>query len=277
MSRSSLSNLVFDRLCGHVHEHMGIMLSEKKRTMLEGRMSRRLGSLDLPDMNAYGTAVLNRTLPEGELQHFYDLVTTNKTDFFRESDHFDFLRDRVLPEFLLEKRKPGRFKLWSAGSSSGMEAYTAGMFLCDFERKHPRFDFKILGTDICSKMLKTAERAVYSHREIEPVPEEMRHRYVLRGQGAHKGNFKIGPEITSRTLFTHLNFVEEPYPIRSRFHVIFHRNVLIYFDRPTQERVVNNLLRLLEPGGYLFLGHSESINNMDLPVETLAPTTFRKL
>ncbi|MGB0370050.1 MAG: CheR family methyltransferase [Opitutales bacterium] len=276
-TKTPLSELVFKKLTQHIHEHMGIMLTDKKRSMLESRMGRRLHNLQLKDLNTYGNGVLNRSLPASEMSLFYDLVTTNKTDFYREPVHFDFLIKDVVSKYVRSSQASKRFKIWSAGCSEGMEAYTIGMLLSDVCKKHPHFDYRILGTDICNAALKRSRNAIYNKREIEPIPEKTRQKYLLRGKDKNEGIYKIDPAITRRCSFQTLNFMEAPYPIKSKFHVIFHRNVLIYFDKPTQEHVVRNLVDHLLPDGILFIGHAESISGFNLPLKALGPTTFQKI
>ena len=253
----------------------GIKMPDIKKHMLESRLRKRLRSLEIHSFREYYDFL---TSPEGrrvEMVPMIDAVTTNKTDFFREPAHFAYLTKNVLPE-LLRTMEGARVRIWSAGCSSGEEPYTLAMVLSDYARDRERFTFSILATDICTSVLETAHRGIYEEDKIAPVPHELRKRYLLRSKDRSRGIIRMAPEIRSLITFRRLNFLDEGYSIRDKMQIIFCRNVLIYFDRPTQEKVINNFCSHLQPGGHLFLGHSETINGLDVPLAQVNSTVYRK-
>jgi chemotaxis protein methyltransferase CheR len=264
-----------------VTDTLGIKMNASKLPMLQGRLQRRLRDLGLESLEGYREFLFERDGGAAELQHFIDAVTTNKTDFFREPQHFDILVQKVLPELAprgLDGR-PGswRCKVWSAPCSSGEEAYTLAMVLAEHASRTPGFDYAVLGTDISSRMLGHAERAVYDVDRIEPVPAALRARYLLRARDRSLARVRICPELRRKVTFGSLNFMDREYRVRDTFDVIFCRNVLIYFDKPTQEAVVLRLARHLRPDGYLFLGHSESLTGIEAPFEPCGVAVYRHL
>jgi len=205
-----------------------------------------------------------------------DAVTTNKTDFFREQKHFDYLNEVVLPE-VMNKLKSAiirSFHVWSAGCSTGEEPYTLAMLLNEFAENNPTFRFSILATDISTKALESAQLGMYQEEKIAPVPMVLRHKYLLRGRD--KPVVRIVPALRSSVHFMHLNFMNKEYDLAEMMGVIFCRNVIIYFDRPTQESILQRICRYLSPGGYLFMGHSETLNGLDLPLEQVSASIYRR-
>tara|TARA_B100000614_G_scaffold253278_1_gene267022 strand:- start:947 stop:1807 length:861 start_codon:yes stop_codon:yes gene_type:complete len=276
MSSATLNDGQFNRLSRFIEGEVGIKMPPGKRIMLESRLQKRLRALALTSFDDYLQHVFDH---EGdEIIHMIDVVTTNKTDFFREADHFGFLEDHVLPEFLTREQgsRTGVFKAWSAASSTGEEAYTMGIVMAEFRRNNPRFDFRILGTDISTAVLATARTAVYPVHRIDPVAPELRKRYFLRSRDRGSELVRVKPELRQRATFHRMNLMAPHFPIRDRFHAIFCRNVIIYFERPRQAELLRKLYQYLLPGGYLFLGHSETLAGMDLPVESVAPTVYRR-
>jgi chemotaxis protein methyltransferase CheR len=210
--------------------------------------------------------------------HLIDVVTTNKTEFFREPDHFKFLADIALPR-LLSERKTGSntlVKAWSTASSIGAEPYTLAMVMDDVGRRLGGFRMSILATDISTRVLETAAAAIYPEAMIAPVPLDMRKRYLLRGRNASHGLVRVVTEIRRLVQFGRLNLMDADYPVDQDMDLIFCRNMLIYFDKPTQQMVVTRLCDHLRPGGFLFLGHSESLAGFGLPLSPIAPTVFRR-
>jgi chemotaxis protein methyltransferase CheR len=274
----SMSDVDFRRLSEFIHAHCGIKMPAGKRTMLEGRLRKRLHSLGMDCFSKYCDYLLSPGGMATERIHMIDVVTTNKTDFFREPAHFDYLTQMVLPE-LAARGFGNRNKLnaWSAGCSSGEEAYTLAMVLNEFAEHTPNLNFSILATDISTKVLDKARRAVYEHDRISPVPMFMRKKYLLRSKNKEYDLVRIVPELRSTIRFQRLNFMEDEFGISEKMALIFCRNVLIYFDKPTQEHVLSRLCRHLVPGGYLFTGHSETLQGMDLPLINVATTVYRRL
>jgi len=270
----------FRRLSEVISSRCGIKLSPAKKIMLEGRLRKRLRSLGMDCFEEYCKYLFCQGGLNDECIHMVDVVTTNKTDFFRESQHFHFLLEKALPELTRNLGWGSRndsLKIWSAGCSTGEEPYTLAMFLSEFANACPDFYFSILATDISTRVLEKARRAVYEHETIEPVPLPWRKKYLLRGKDKNKGLVRIVPELRGLVKFRRLNLMEDNYGLREPQAVIFCRNVLIYFERPTQLAVLQRLCRYLLPGGYLFIGHSETLHGLDLPLAPSAPTIYRKI
>jgi chemotaxis protein methyltransferase CheR len=211
-----------------------------------------------------------------EIIHMLDVVSTNKTDFFREPIHFDFLSQEVLPQFILDKNYR-TLKVWSAGCSSGEEPYTIAIVLADFAEKNPGFDYSIVGTDISTQILQKAADAVYNEDRVQIIPIETKKKYFLRSKDRVNPTVKVESSLRRKVRFGRLNFMDSYYDVPEMFDAIFCRNVLIYFDRETQEKVIQKLCAKLKPNGYFFLGHSESIMNMDVPLKQVKPTIFRRI
>ena len=205
-----------------------------------------------------------------------DVVSTNKTDFFREPIHFEFLKSVALGN--LTKSTTSPLKIWSAGCSSGEEPYTIAMVINEFLGSGSTKDFSILGTDISTSILKKAVNAIYTEERVSGIPLELKKQYFLRSKDSDKQLVRIVPKVRSKVKFQRLNFMDPDYPsVPMDFDIVFCRNVLIYFDKPTQERVINRLCAHLKPGGYFFLGHSESIMDMKVPLKQIKPTIYQKV
>ena len=272
--QSGMADPDFRRLSAFILRETGIKLSPTKKSMLEGRLQRRLKALEMSSFRAYCDFLFS---PGGypERVPMIDLVTTNKTDFFREPAHFAFLQSRVLAE-LTRGAGSGPLKCWSAGCSSGEEPYTLAIVLSEYAEQHPLPPYSILATDLCTEVLATAARAVYPEGRAADIPLPLRQKYLLRSKNRADQSVRMAPAIRQKVQFSRLNFMQDSYDVPSDFSIIFCRNVLIYFDKATQEAVINKLCRHLCRGGYLFLGHSESITDMDVPLEQIRPTVFRK-
>jgi chemotaxis protein methyltransferase CheR len=206
-----------------------------------------------------------------------DVVTTNKTDFFREPNHFHYLVKQVLPEFMNSGNIHNKnLKVWSAGCSTGEEPYTIAMVLKDFGMRNPGFDFSILATDLSFHVLKEARLGIYNENDVNPVSLDMKKKYLLKSKKRDERLVRIVPALRSRVEFRQLNFMDEDYGIRMSRDIIFCRNVIIYFSRSTQEIVLNRICRYLKTGGYLFLGHSETLNGLNVPLVQVAPNIYKK-
>jgi chemotaxis protein methyltransferase CheR len=269
----------FSRLASFIHAELGIKMPDVKRSMLQGRLQKRMRHLGLGSYEEYVQYVFT---PEGvrqELPQLINSVTTNKTDFFREPKHYDVLVRQVLPR-VVDLNSAGlkrKLKVWSAACSTGEEPYTLAMVLREFEETCPGFHFSILATDISTKVLEKAIAGIYGEEKIEPVPQPLRKKYLLRGKDGKRGLVRIVPELRSLVRFQRLNLMEKDYGLREAMDVIFCRNVIIYFDRPTQEKVLGRLVAHLRPGGYLFMGHSETLNGFNMPLAPIALTVYRKI
>jgi chemotaxis protein methyltransferase CheR len=262
------------RLAATITTELGIKMPDGKLTMLHGRMQRRLNQLGLMSLAEYEERLRNPAYAEAERTALYDLATTNKTDFFREPQHFTFLTQRALPS-MSTRGDRWTCRVWCAGCSTGQEVYTLGMVLDDYARSHPGFNFEIVATDISTRALREAAAATYPAALAEPVPPALRQRYMLRGKDARHGQVRIVPELRARVQFHRLNFMDDHYPL-GEFHVVFFRNVMIYFDRPTQKRVLERQSRMLLPGGYLFIGHTESVAGLGIPLVTESSSVLRR-
>jgi chemotaxis protein methyltransferase CheR len=267
----------FHKLSSFIFSGFGIKMPPEKKTMLQCRLQKRLRVLDIPTFKDYIDFVFSKEGQEQEVIHMIDVVSTNKTDFFREPDHFDYLRDFVLPEFVNNQNNQKLLQVWSAGCSSGEEPYTLSIVLNEFFENYPGYDYSILGTDISTQILKQASEAIYKEEKVDVVPLAIKKKYMLRSKDRDKPTVRIVPELRKKVSFSRLNFMDDHYSVTDCFDVIFCRNVLIYFNRETQERVINKLCGKLKNKGYLFLGHSESITNMNVPLDRLKPTVFRRI
>jgi chemotaxis protein methyltransferase CheR len=264
-----LSPESFARFARFITGELGIKMPETKITMVQSRLLRRVRELGFDSVERYSEYFFQSAEGAEERTHLINAITTNKTDFFREPLHFDYLVETVLP-----RHRGGRFKVWSAGCSSGEEPYTLAMVLSQYARQNREFDFSILGTDVSTRVLEKAQAAIYDEALVAPVPMAWRRQYLLRGKS--NGLVRVVPDLRRKVSFHWLNFMDADYPIRDVFDAVFFRNVMIYFDRATQEAVINKLCRHLAPGGYLFVGHSESLTGMDIPVVPVYGATFRK-
>ena len=276
--RAGMSKELFSRLSEFIYQESGIKMPLTKKTMLEARLQKRLRSMGLGSYDEYCSYLFS---PEGianELVHMIDVVTTNKTEFFRESPHFEYLVEHVLPDLVQVQgsgiKRP--FMAWSAACSSGEEPYTLAMVLDQFSRRVPGFTFQVLGTDISTRMLETARCGIYDEDRATQIPVELRHRYLMRSRDRSRGLVRIVPELRALVKFRRLNFMAEDFGMREKMDVVFCRNVLIYFDRSTQETVINRICGHVRPGGYLFTGHSETINGMKVPLRPVANTVSRR-
>jgi chemotaxis protein methyltransferase CheR len=271
-----LSARDFARLSHLIHSQAGICLGPEKKTMVEVRLKRRLRALNMPSYREYCQFVFRHGGIGNELVHLIDVITTNKTDFFREAGHFDYLAQRALPELAAQIAGARPLLFWSAGCSSGEEPYTLAIVLSEYAEKHPGFRFSILATDISTLVLEKARLGIYSEECVSPIPVPLRRKYLLRSRTGTSGRVRIAPELRRSIDFRRLNFIDADYQTTERADAIFCRNVLIYFDRPTQESILRKLTAHLSPGGFLFVGHSETLHDMDLPVVPVAPALYRK-
>jgi chemotaxis protein methyltransferase CheR len=258
----------FARLREFIYNECGITLVDSKKTMLEGRLQKRLRELRLKSFSQYCDYLFSSNGFEEELTDMINQVTTNKTDFFREPAHFEYLTQKALPELSRVKKS---FTVWSAGCSSGEEPYTLAMVLKEYG-----CHFTILATDISTKVLEKARLAVYDEERVGPIPPEFKRKYLLANKDRAKKLFRVVPELRERVKLKRLNFMDSDFGFHEPIDVIFCRNVVIYFDKPTQERLLNRFCRYLSPEGYIFMGHSETLLGMDVPLVPVAPTVYRR-
>jgi chemotaxis protein methyltransferase CheR len=277
---SSISGLIgmdsesFDRLSKYVTHEYGIKLPLAKKSMLESRLNKKVKSLGLPSYKEFLDFIFSDEGKKGELFHVIDLITTNKTDFFREAAHFHFLANEFLPAYTSELGR-NNLKIWSAGCSTGEEPYTIVMSMEEYKKKHPEITYSMLASDVSIRVIQTAFQGIYDTEKIEPVPLELKRTYFLRIKTDPK-LVRVKPQFRKKLQFKRINFMNAQFGlVKSDYDIIFCRNVLIYFDKPTQERVINKFCSHLKPGGLLFLGHSESIIGMSVPLKQIRPTVYR--
>jgi chemotaxis protein methyltransferase CheR len=267
----------FARFSALIYDSCGIKMPPHKKSMLETRLRKRIRALNMSSFDEYSHYLFSSDGMSDELVNLIDVVTTNKTDFFREAAHFDYLTGVALPNLLNSSgagiRKP--LRIWSAGCSTGEEAYTLAMVLSEFAATVPNFQFSILATDISTQVLEKARLGIYPVARTEIIPTPLKKKYLMRGTGEYRDSVRIVPELRSRVTFRHLNFMDKDFRITEPIDIIFFRNVMIYFDRQTQEKLLSRFGNILRPDRYLFLGHSETLNGLSLPFSQEAPSVYR--
>jgi chemotaxis protein methyltransferase CheR len=275
-----ISDELFLRVGEMITERYGIKMPLVKKVMFQARLQRRLHELDIHSFDEYAARLFNNDNDSAEFDLLADFISTNKTEFFREKEHFHFLNGDILPEYLKNNTfNPfSQPKIWSAGCSSGQEAYSIGIQLEEFMRVNGvRFDYSILATDISGKMLKIAREAVYPMTQVEGMPVELKHRYFLRSKEVKDPKVRVIKEIRKNVKVGYMNLIDGLYPFQLYFDVIFLRNTMIYFDSTVQLKVLIKVLDSLKTGGYLFIGHSESLINLHLPIKSIAPSVYIKI
>ena len=278
MLEDRLQDRHFKEIARLVESYSGITLAPVKRLMIEGRLRRRVRALGLDNLSDYGVEIFERGRFDEEFDHVINCVTTNKTDFFREPDHFAYLVNHGLPTLRrLHSGGAGRLKFWSAAASNGAEAYTLAMLLAE-PLGLDGDTFEILATDLNREVLDHGRRAIYPLAFAAPVPQALRARYLMASRDPHRKEVRVVPELRSRVCFDQLNLMDAAYPFDTDFDAIFCRNVLIYFSKPNQHAVIERLTSHLRPGGYLFLGHCESLAGNEHPNLRHADSTiFRRV
>jgi chemotaxis protein methyltransferase CheR len=268
MSQSAITDQEFALFQRLIYKIAGINLSDAKKVLLVGRLQKRLRHFELDSFSEYYRMLSTGKHPD-ELQTMVDLLTTNETYFFREPKHFDFLRDEVLPT----RRVGGPFRVWSAASSTGEEAYTLAMLLAEHL---PGAQWEIVGSDISTQVLEKARRGHYPLERNEGIPPAFLTKYCRKGVRSQAGTFLISSELRKRVSFHHVNLTLPVEADIGKFDVIFLRNVMIYFDMETKHKVVGNLLPRLHPGGYFIIGHSETLNGISDGLRQVRPTIYQK-
>lgn len=269
-----LTNKQFKLLSKFIQENYGIKMPQQKQIMLQSRLQKRLKALNIRTFDEYLEYIFNPSSGD-EIINMIDVVSTNKTEFYRENEHFEILRNEILPKLIIAK-KINKLDVWSAGSSNGQELYTLAIELNEFKENKQYFDYNILGTDISTKVLKEGALAIYPQDVINPIPLKIKKKYFLKSKNPEKKLVRVVPELRKKATFRRLNLVDDHYELNKTFDLIFCRNTLIYFERKIQEKVILNLLHHLKPHGYLFLGHSESLAGMKLPLNQYKPTIYTK-
>jgi chemotaxis protein methyltransferase CheR len=264
----------FGRLSTFVTHEYGIKLPFAKKSMLESRLNKRVKALGMSSYREFLDFIFSDEGKTTELFHVIDLITTNKTDFFREGAHFNFLANDFLPAYQAGTGR-NNLKIWSAGCSTGEEPYTIIMTMEEYKKKHSDVAYSLLASDVSIRVIQAAYQGIYDLEKIDSVPLELKRSYFLRSK-TNPNQVRVKPQFRKKTHFKRINFMDDHYGLmKADFDMIFCRNVLIYFDKATQERVINNFCGHLKPGGLLFLGHSESIIGMQLPLKQVRPTVYR--
>lgn len=271
MLETALNPAHFETISKLVYRVAGIRLQTGKENLVRTRLSRRIQVVGCSDFEEY-LDLLRDDRTGSEAAVMVDLLTTNKTSFFRESQHFDFLRDTVLPS-LLKRGRP--IRIWSAGCSTGEEPYTLAMLVREHLPDSIARDVRILATDISERVLTRARAGEYTDEVVQDVPSPLRGKYFEKQATAGRHGWRVGPQLQSLVRFARLNLME-PWPMQGLFDAILCRNVMIYFDRDTQEALVNRFWDLLEPSGHLFVGHSESFTALNHRFTYVQPALYRK-
>ncbi len=268
----------FQQFSSFIYDRVGIQLPQTKKTMLEARLQKRLKTLSLDTFEEYSRYVFSPEGQRAELVHLIDVVTTNKTDFFRESGHFEHLTEKAIPAIMQRRgdclTEPVR--IWSAGCSSGEEPYTLAMVLSEFASAHRDFRFSILASDISTRILETAKTAVYPEERTHCIAQNIKKKYFLRSKDRSHSLVRVCPELRSRVVFRRINFMDTDLGVAEKMDIIFCRNVIIYFDKATQQALMGKFHQQLRPGGYLFLGHSETMNGIDVDFTSVGSTVYQK-
>jgi chemotaxis protein methyltransferase CheR len=264
-----LKDRQFKKISRIVYDYSGINLKSGKESLVKARLAKRLRNKGMTSVEEY---IRHIESAEGanELVVMLDIMTTNKTSYFREVEHFKYMEKEILPRL-----KSNRMRFWSAACSSGEEPYSIAISLMENLRRIESKDVLILATDISSRMLEKVKGAVYSEENISDLPKAFLHKYFVKVQKNPSVFYKVKDNVRSIVRVAWLNLMEQ-WPMKGTFNVIFCRNVMIYFDRPTQEKLINRFYDYLEPGGYLFVGHSEGLSGVKHKFNYVKPATYRK-
>lgn len=255
-----------------IYRECGIKLTEMKKALMQARLMKRLRELNMRDYSEYRDYVIENY--SSEIVNLINCITTNKTDFFRESNHFDFMHNVVLPEF--EKLGKKSLRIWSAGCSTGEEPYTIAITLFEYFRDRRMPDIKILATDIDTQVIEKGRNGVYKADIIDVIEPEIAKRYFLKGKGDNEGFFRIKEFVRDIVYFRRLNLLDETFPMKRMFDIILCRNVIIYFDRESQKKLFANFYRHLHDDGYLFVGHSETLTGITDKFNFVKNTIYKK-
>ena len=274
MIMAELSYRDFKNFSKLVYEKCGINLHDGKIELVRARLAKRLREGNFKDFKIYYRFVA-KDENRNELVRMLDAISTNLTSFFREKKHFDFLKETVFPSYVAEKNKTHILRFWSAGCSSGEEPYSLAIWLLDYFNERLPFDVKILATDISSKALALAKRGVYTSKRLANMPILFPRKYFQRGYGSQEGYFRVKQSLRELIEFNRFNLMA-PFPFKKSFNVIFCRNVMIYFDKKTQQALIDKFYESLSHGGYLFVGHSESLTGIRHRFGYVMPSIYHK-
>ena len=262
----------YEYIIALIHQRCGIKLHDGKEQLIKARLGKRLRHYGMETLADY-CRFLRTGADEEEFTLVVNALTTNFTNFLREEDHFHFMVQKALPTILPKCQR--RFQVWSAASSTGEEPYTIAMYLAEHFPVAQQWDWRVTGSDISTRVLAAAQRAVYPEERVQTIPTEWLRKYFQKGLGKWAGQYRVKPELSERVTFLQLNLIES-YQHRRPFELIFCRNVMIYFDRPTQESLVNRLCQFLVPQGHLLIGHSESLTGLKVPLRCVRPSIYQR-
>ena len=254
-----------------IYDRAGIRLNDGKHELIKARLGKRMRFHGYTELTTYCDFLKNKA-DEAEMTEVVDCLTTNFTHFLREEDHLKFLTNQALPSLY---SKPGKFKVWCAACATGEEPYSIAFYLFEHYPPSAGWDWSILATDISTKALGKAKAAVYAAEKLEALPVLWRQAYFQKGQNNCDGYYKVKSQVSNRVIFKQINLLK-PYDFSEQFAVVFCRNVMIYFDRPTQEGLINQLSHQLMPKGYLIVGHAESLTGLNVGLNRLNPSVYRK-
>ncbi len=274
-TEAKLSDADYDFLCQLIYERSRIHLGADKRVLVASRLAKRLRQLNLKDYREY-CQLLRTAAGAEELPFLIDRISTNHTHFFRELKHFEFISQTIIPAWNAVKRRAEPFRIWSAASSTGEEPYSLAIHLAEQFAPAESGRWQIEATDISTRVLDVARQAIYDQERLAGISPDQLRRHFQKGEKKWAGQFRVKAELRQRVIFQHLNLLGGTYPFTQLFDLILCRNVMIYFDRPTQETLVRQLSAQLVPGGYLLVGHSESLSGVKHALKLIQPAIYRK-
>lgn len=268
-----LNDKEFNAIASYIYTNYGIKLPPSKKLMLEGRLYKRLKETGLHTFKEYLEYVFEKEGGKVEIIHMVDVITTNKTDFFRESHHFEYMKQKFLPRY---ENKP--INIWSSASSTGEEIYTIAITLEEYQlNQKKKLNYSLYASDISTKVLKHAHQGVYLSDRIKDIPLQLKQRYFLKSKDPRNNTVRVISKLRNSVVYKRVNLLQPIDAFNCSFDLVFCRNVLIYFDRNTQYLVLSNICDKMNKGATLMLGHSESISGLDLPLKQIQPTVFEKI
>ena len=274
-AKRSLTDADYSFIRELIYRETRINLGDAKRELVTARLGKRLRATGIDSFNAYCKA-LKDSPDSGELYHLIDAISTNHTFFFREINHFNFLNQNILPEFAAGRLgNPSQLKIWSCACSTGEEPYSIAIALEEYFSKLPGKTWNIQCSDISTRVLDFASKGIYEKDRLKQVSAEWQKKYFQKGERQMEGYFRIHPDVRKKLHFNRINLFAPTYPWNEKFQIIFCRNVMIYFDRETQQELVGRLSQHLTPGGYLLIGHAESLAGVKHPYQSIKPAIYR--
>ena len=272
---SQLSPRAYAFLATLVHDRSRIQLGPDRQSLVAGRLARRLSELGLADYDDY-CRLLESAAAEDEVERLIEMVATNHTHFFREPAHFDVLAGEVLPRLVANRPAGAPLTVWSAAASSGEEPYTLAIVLAEFAARHPGLAWRVHASDISRRMIDRCRTGIYEAEKVVLPDEALLRRHFLRGFGEREGFYRVQPELRGRVSVDRINLFQPSYPLAPGLDVIFCRNVMIYFDPASRQELLDHLAAMLAPGGYLFVGHAESLLGLRHQLKAAWPSVYRR-